>query len=304
MFTKNSARLVPSLLLIAFLNASSAFAYDNFLDTFFSPLRDLDVVNFYSANHSWVDFFIVLFVFIPIAKLTIGRRFGGREGKVLSAVIGLVLALSLALLERRIGFSVQSFGPIAAAIIIFLVELVIFYLVRIFGMGNVAAGSIALVITYFLIRATVPNFFLWLAHNKWTVWLHAALVLAVAISIWRIMKAFWPRSDVGAIASDLEHYHNPDSSIEESIGLEKKEVGLIKHRLKRITKKGVKESKEIIEELNEMIRIIDEYGDTPQSRNLIAQRVNNIAPLFGSVADRVVKSAPVPVLSVNPYRIK
>jgi len=85
---KNPLRFFLPLIFIASLNARSAFAYDNFLDTLFSPLRDLDLVNFYSANHSWVDFFIFLFVFIPIAKLTIGRRFGGRAGRMLSVVIG------------------------------------------------------------------------------------------------------------------------------------------------------------------------------------------------------------------------
>ena len=260
------------------LNAGLVLGDESFLDTLFSPLRQLNIATFYADNHYWVDFFIFLFIFIPIAKLTVGRRFGGREGRVLSVAIGLILALSLALMERRIGFSVQSFGPIAAAILIFLVGLVVFYVAKTFGSGSVAAGSIALVITYFLVRATVPNFFLWLAHNKWAVWLHAALVLAVAISIWKVFKAIWPKSDVRSIANNLEGYHNPDSDVETNMDLEKEEVSLIKRRLERITKKGRKESKEIIEELQEMIKIIDEYGDTDRGRHLISERINHIAP--------------------------
>jgi len=171
-----------SLFLALVLNSRRALA-SGFLDNLFAPLRDLNIVQFYATNHYWVDFFIFLFVFIPIARFTVGRRFGGREGKVLATAIGIVLALSLALIEKRIGFNLQSFGPIAAAIIIFLVGSVIFHLVKSFGTGIGPAGSISLILTYFLLRATVPNFFLWLANNKWTVWLHAALVLAVAISI-------------------------------------------------------------------------------------------------------------------------
>jgi hypothetical protein len=154
----------------------------------------------------------------------------------------------------------------------------VFYVAKTFGSRSVAAGSIALVITYFLVRATVPNFFLWLAHNKWAMWLHAALVLAVAISIWKVFKAIWPKSDVQSIANNLEGYHNPDSDVETNMDLEKQEVALIKRRLERITKKGKKESKEIIEELQEMIKIIDEYGDTDRGRHLISERINHIAP--------------------------
>jgi hypothetical protein len=229
-------------------------------------------------NHYWVDFFIFLFIFIPVAKVTLGKKFGGREGNVISVIIGLVLALSLSLMERRMGFSIKSFGPIAAVIFIFLVALIIFYLVKTVGTGNVAAGSIALVVTYFLMRATVPNFFLWLENNRWTAWLHLALVVAVAISIWKIFKTIWPKSELGAIGHSLDHSHNPASNNPSNIDSEKKEAALIKTRLEGITKRSIKESKEIIDELNEMIKIIDEYGDTDHGRHLIAEKINHIAP--------------------------
>ena len=88
-------------------------------------------------------------------KVTLSRRFGGREGKVLSVIIGLALALSLSLLEYRLGFSIRSFGPIAAGILLFLVGMVIFYLVKSVGAGGISSGSIAFVVTYFLIMAAL-----------------------------------------------------------------------------------------------------------------------------------------------------
>ena len=268
------------------LNSRRALA-SGFLDNLFGPLRDLNIVQFYATNHYWIDFFIFLFVFIPITRFTIGRRFGGREGKVVATAIGVVLALSLALIEKRIGFNLQSFGPIAAAIIIFLVGLVIFHLVKSFGAGIGPAGSISLILTYFLLRATVPNFFLWLANNKWTVWLHAALVLAVAISIWKVFKALWPKSGVQSFGEGLERSHNPDSDVDSNIVSEKDEAKLIKRRLERFTKKGKKESKEIIEDLQEMIKIIDEYGDSDRGRHLIAEKINDIAQKENNVLRKV-----------------
>ena len=60
--------------------------------------------------------------------------------------------------------------------------------------------------------------------------------------------------------------------------MEKEEASLIRNRLERFTKKARKESREIIEELQEMIGIIDEYGDTPQAKHLIAGKIQHIAP--------------------------
>ena len=257
------------------------------METLVSPFRAVDLVQFYDANHAWVDFFIFLFIFIPIARFTVGRRFEGREGKLLSAAVGVVLALSLALMERSIGFSVQSFGPIAAAIIVLLVGLVLFYLVKSFGAGIQAAGSISLILTYFLLRATVPNFFLWLAENQWAVWLHVALVFAVAIAMWKVFKALWPKDGLRSLGEGLERSHDPDSDVEPGIVSEKQEGKLIKRRLEKFTKKGRKESKEIIEDLEEMMRIIDEYGDTDRGRHLIAEKINHIAPKENSILKRI-----------------
>jgi len=123
-----------------------ALASSNPLNDLFHPLQYLDISSFYDLYHYWIDFFIFVCLFISVGKITIGRRFGGREGKVLSVVIGLVLALSLSLLESRVGFSIKSFGPFAAGILIFLVGLVVFYLVKSFGAGTVSSGSFAFVI--------------------------------------------------------------------------------------------------------------------------------------------------------------
>ena len=228
---------IPALPVFFSISAVFTWAYEGFLDTLFSPLRDLNIVEFYSRNHYWLDFFIYLLVFIPVVRLSIGKRFEGKEGAVLSTAIGIALALSLSLMERRIGFSIKSFGPIAAAIFIFIVAFLVFQVIRSIGAGSVSAGSTAFAITYFMIRATVPNFFLWLEANQWTRWLHTALVLALAISIWRIFKAIWPKNEIESFSHRLEKAPdiNPDGF--QNIRMEKEEASLIRNRLERFTKK-------------------------------------------------------------------
>jgi hypothetical protein len=277
-------RKAGSLLLLVFvifslIHIAPACASSNPLDTLFGPLRDLDIVGFYeSSNHFWVDFFIYLCLFIAVSRLTLGRRFEGREGRVLSVVVGLVLALSLSLMEVKMDFSIRSFGPIAAGILIFLMGLVIFYLVRSVGAGNSAAGSIALLTTYFLIRATAPNFFLWLEENSWAAWVHLALLVAVVISFWKMVGSFRSRSNVGSLGRSLERSHDPNLDLGPNVSMERNERSLIKSRLERITKKGIREGREIIEDLYEISNIIEEYGDTDHSRHLIAEKLNHISP--------------------------
>jgi len=191
--------------MIWFLTAHQVvFASTNPLNDLFHPLQYLNISSFYDLYHFWVDFFIFLCLFISVAKFTIGRRFGGREGKVLSVVVGLVLALSLSLLEYKVGFSIKSFGPIAAAFLILLMAIVIYNLIKAIGAGNTGAGSFAFVITYFLIRATLPDLILTLEGNSWFAWIDLGLVVAVLISIWKIIASFWSGRDMKSFGGVLE----------------------------------------------------------------------------------------------------
>lgn len=270
--------LLPFLPFILITIARPAFASNNPLETLFRPLQSLDISNFYSLNHFWVDFFIFLSLFVSVAKLTLGRRFEGREGRILSVVVGLVLALSLSLMEMKTDFSIRSLGPIAAAILVFLMALVIFYLVKSVGAGSAASGSIALITTYFLVRATVPNFFLWLEENSWAAWINLALVVAVIVSFWKVVGSFWSRGSIQSWGRSLERSRDTDLDQGEDINREKSERSIIKRRLERITKKGMKEETEIIEDLKEMVKIIDKYGDTDRGRRLIAEKIRDLAP--------------------------
>jgi hypothetical protein len=122
----------------------------------------------------------------------------------LSVVVGLVLALSLSLLEYKVGFSIKFFGPIAAAFLILLMAIVIFNLIKTIGAGNTGAGSFAFVITYFLIRATLPDLILTLEGNSWFAWIDLGLVVAVLISIWKIIASFWSGQDMKSFGGVLE----------------------------------------------------------------------------------------------------
>jgi len=266
------------VILVFLMIPTSAYASSAFLNDLFHPFQYLDISSFYNAYHYWVDFFIFLCLFVSVAKLTLGRRFEGKEGRVLSMVVGLILALSLSLAEYRFGFSIKSFGSIAAAILIFLVGLVIFYLIKSVGAGSTASGSLAFIIAYLLVRAAVPEFFSWLEENGLGSVLNLVLIVALFVSIWKFFSSFWSGRDIRSLGRTLEHIPNPDLSLSRNIGREKQDFSFIKRDLEGITKGGVKDSKDIVRQLREMVRIIDEYGATDKGRRLIAEKINQIAP--------------------------
>lgn len=252
-------------------------ASDNAFNTLFLPLQYLDISIFYNAYHYWIDFFIFLCLFVSVGKITLGRRFSGREGKILSVVVGFVLALSLSLLEYRLGFSIRFLGPIAAGILIFLVGIIIFYLVKSVGAGSTSSGSIAFVFTYFFVRAAVPELFLWAENNPLFALLHIAFVAALIISIWKIIGSLSSGRDIKTLARTLENASTPNPGPRRNTEGEKQEIHLIKRDLRHITKKGVKEGSNIIEQLEEIKTIIEKYGSTDRAKHLIAEKINAIA---------------------------
>lgn len=270
-FLFSSVAILVFLIIPTSAHASSAFVND-----LFHPLQYLDISSFYNLYHFWIDFFIFLCLFISVARLTLGRRFGGREGKVLSVVVGLVLALSLSLLESRVGFSIKSFGPFAAGILIFFVGMVFFNLIKSVGAGSISSGSFALVITYVLIRAALPELFLWAEDNPLFALLHLVLLVAFMVSIFKIVGSLFSGRDIKSLGRTLIYSPNPDSNLRKNTDDEKQEIHLIKRDLRHITKKGVKEGSNIIEQLKEMIRIIEKYGSTDRARHLIAEKINAI----------------------------
>lgn len=278
------------LFIIFFTISSFVLASDDSFGILFHPFQYLDISSLYNAYHYWVDFFIFLCLFVSVSKLTIGRRFEGREGKALSVVIGLALALSLSLLEYRVGFSIKTFGPIAVAILILVVGIVIFSLIKSIGAGNAGAGSFAFVITYLLIRATLPDLILTLDGNSWFAWLDLGLMVAVLISIWKIISSVWSGRDMKSFGRVLERSRGPENTnLRRNISDERQEMSLVKRDLRGITKEGMKEGGNIVDRLREMVKIIEQYGSSGKGRYLIAEKLNQIAAKENLILKQVAR---------------
>jgi len=89
--------------LLFFALGNIAYAAENPLEQILEPMRGFNIAEAYAVHSHFIDFVIYLFIFIAIAKLTIGERFKGRQSNILAGVIGVTLAVSLAAAEQRLG---------------------------------------------------------------------------------------------------------------------------------------------------------------------------------------------------------
>ena len=134
--------LLPALLFLL-LAASEASAELMSAQQMFAPLEYINLANAYDHYSAVIDLFIYGLIFIGVAQVTLGPRFAGRGGKAICAGVGISLAVSLAIAERQFGFSLKSFGPIAAGIIILLLGIMVYHLLHQAGLSKTGALSIS-----------------------------------------------------------------------------------------------------------------------------------------------------------------
>lgn len=147
----------------------------------FGALRHIDISRIYDSYASTIDFAIYLFLFIPLAQATIGRRFPGRNGKLISVAVGFLLSLGLLKMARAMDFTVRGFGPLAALFIIAAIGVVLFLALRHLKLRPLAAAAGTFIVLYFSLQAVAPGFFHWLYQR--VPWISLLLLGAIIMLI-------------------------------------------------------------------------------------------------------------------------
>ena len=246
------------------------------LEDLFSPLEGLDIPSLYSRYSGVVDATIFLIIFVGLAQLTLGKRLGPSRGaKAVAAGVGIALALALVVMQRAMDFSIAQFGPYAAAVFVFLAASVLFYLLKTLGVGGLASFSTSYLVVYFLLRAVVPSFFSYLQASAPA--LHGLIALGALIcliaALWRLGGGLWGAGSdaVTAPIGTLPKGHLTSDKAAAGLSEERK---LLKWQLGSIQRQRVKDSEAIIADLDTILAIIDQYGDTAESRSLIAEKLS------------------------------
>ncbi len=103
----------------------------------------LELGTFYSRSWAAVDFFLFFALFTGVARATVGRRLGGREGQLVSIALGAMLAVAALGLEFALGVNLTAFGGVAVTVLVLVVGVVVFQILRTVGLGLGSAMAIS-----------------------------------------------------------------------------------------------------------------------------------------------------------------
>lgn len=278
--TKDKKRLIIPVISVAlFILLSLSVSAESFIREILSPFEGLNIPDLYRDYACFIDFVIYFIVFVGIAKVVLAKRFEGRGGTLVIVGTGLILSLSLAVTEARMGFSLESFGPVAAFIFIILVGVILFRFIQHAGLGVAGSACVAYIILHFSIMAITPSIFDWIQERA--PFIHGVLMLALIAAVWKGFRLITRgHTTTRAIGSMVRAMSAPTREREEVLpekDLEREE-NIVRHRLQKITKWETKDSKRILDDLNEIRRAIIKYGDTPKGRAIIAEKLRDISP--------------------------
>ncbi|MBK8943628.1 MAG: hypothetical protein IPM32_00010 [Ignavibacteriae bacterium] len=301
----NKYFIIGSFIIFSIL-INSSFASGNLLTEILSPFEATNFSEIYDSYSSIIDFIIYVILFVGLAQVTIGKIFDSRGGKAMVVAIGLVLAIGLVISESIIGFNLRSFGPLAATIFIFLVGFVIYHGIKSTGMEAFGAISISLVVTYFSIRSIAPSYFDWMKDNEYMGWMHSVILIAVVISIYNIIKLFFSSKEESSGTEPKgkikDFVSNPSKFINQKKE-EKDEENFIKKKLAIISNETGKDSKQLIEDFQNLKKIITEFKDSEKGQFLIAEKIKAIIPKERQISSKILTLREL-VRKVSDFDIK
>lgn len=99
--------------------------------------------SFYDNSWPLVDAIVFTFVFVGLTRAVFEKRFPGRGGKAMIVGIGLILTIGMVWAEVEYGFSIKSFGPMAAGIVLLLLLTMLFRAGRAMGFSRTASLAFA-----------------------------------------------------------------------------------------------------------------------------------------------------------------
>ena len=195
------------------------------------PFEHLDIASLYSHYSFIIDAVISFLIFFGIAQVTIGKRFEGKGGRAITIGIGLVLTGGFLLMEKTLNFSLRSFGPLAAVIILLLVGFVLFTLLLSLGFNHTNSICLAYIIDYLSLRLVSPTIFDWIAQRA--PFINGILGLGFLIALFKLIFSLVSRNSLKPISSKLPSKLNIKSNTEDydrEMEEDKEEVDVIKSR--------------------------------------------------------------------------
>ena len=237
----------------------------NPINQILEPFREIDIASTYQQNYLFIDFVIYLLIFVGLSKFVFGKRFSGNGGKAISVGVGLILSLSMSVFSYTTGFSIGSFGPLAAIILVLLVGMLFFSFIRQMGGSSVNSGIGAFIVTYFMMRSVTPELYEWISKHAFAAWIDAVLMLSIPYLLYLLIRRFIPSLSSKNKNSIMESFKNPEIEKvkdNELTSLENKEE--LEKASDKAEKKVDKKEKLITKDLKSIINLLQQKSPSPE----------------------------------------
>ena len=215
-----------------------------------------------------LDFMLYFLVFGAAARVGIAKSFPSHEGKVLAVAVGLFLAASLAIAQRKLGFSIERMGPVVAFILCGIVFLASYRFMQHADVPKPLTILLAGLMGLALARAVLPNATAsFIRENPLMVTL---VTLGIICWAWYNSQSYLDRVKSRRPGRLLGKHHIVPN--EDTLS---KEARFTKKRLKNTTKKNRKEEKALDSDIEKASGLLEKGKNSSQDRGHVAQLLNS-----------------------------
>lgn len=265
------------------------------------PLDLIDIPKIYSQHAVLIDFVLYLVLFNGIAQVAFAKRLEGKGGRLVAGAVGTALAVAMTGLEATAGFTLASFGAVAATFLLLLVGVAVYRTLRHLGAGAGTAGAFALVLVALGVKAAAPRLSDVLSATF--PFLDLAVAVGLLLLAWKALHHLVPQGSSGKLGELAAKIGKPGprqkprpeaagriqgqaeaEHLRDELRLERPEIG---RHLKRITKQERKACRQVSKELSLVRSLLEKGRHEGRDRRAIAEALQRVPPERHELRERV-----------------
>ena len=224
------------------------------------PILEMELlIRIWHSYPVLLDFSLYLLVFTAAARVGFAKSFPSHEGKILAVAVGIFLAACLSIAQRRLGFSLERMGPVAAFLLCGVIFIAAYRFMKHADVPLPLTILLSSLMALALARAVMPE-----ATGRFVRENPLIVLLAfLGVAYWG-----WNRSQgylekvVNRRPGQLlgKHHAVPDDAFL------KKEARFAKNQLRNTTRQGMREEKDIGGDLDRAAKVANKGTDSADDR--------------------------------------
>ncbi|MGV8171578.1 MAG: hypothetical protein ACP5OA_02685 [Candidatus Woesearchaeota archaeon] len=155
----------------------------NVLDEVLAPFKGIDIAKTYSIYFPIIDAILYFVLFIGIAKMALGERFKGSNS--VPTMIGVILAIGMAVFESQAKFNLGMLAPFAALIFFLILGMGIYSYTKSVSQNKILPFALGMATMMTLINWLAPSIKTWITKMPFlsTIWNVGILVAYISLMV-------------------------------------------------------------------------------------------------------------------------